>query len=326
MMRLFLVTALALAGVRGAEVRDWTDVDGRTITAELVRVEDGKAVLSMRGREYPVPLERLSEADREFIAKLSAPPPDADQVTIGEVTAKAGGDQVIFTLPLPLEIREEAAKTERPSKELKVGLQLPEGFDRTKPQKFLWVWTPVNSPRDLERGNIPTMRAFSRDALPLGWAVFAVDTELGYPNDGSFPEIVLQGLKVLGEAIPGFKDSMFATGGFSGGAKAATIGSGAVIEAELDLRGIFMSGCNQSRLPTAQDIFKASRGDYREVKAYLSNGTMDNTAPPEKAERVIDELDSAGLDEAKLVTFEGGHNFHKPHIGEALKWFEEAPE
>lgn len=58
-----------------AEVRAWTNNAGKTIQAELVDVEGGKAVLNMNGNNFPVPIDSLSQADQEFIKnwKKSAP-------------------------------------------------------------------------------------------------------------------------------------------------------------------------------------------------------------------------------------------------------------
>lgn len=47
--------------------RDWTNTDGKTITAELVSATDDTVVLKMEnGREYTVALNTLSTADNEF--------------------------------------------------------------------------------------------------------------------------------------------------------------------------------------------------------------------------------------------------------------------
>lgn len=58
-----------------AEVRDWTNITGKTISAKLVDVEGDKAVLNMNGQNFPVPITSLSKPDRDFIEewKKSAP-------------------------------------------------------------------------------------------------------------------------------------------------------------------------------------------------------------------------------------------------------------
>ena len=51
----------------GAEVRDWTNKAGKTIRAEAIQITEDTVTLKMEnGREYPVKLDTLSEADVEF--------------------------------------------------------------------------------------------------------------------------------------------------------------------------------------------------------------------------------------------------------------------
>src|SRR4051812_4770868 len=69
--RLFFVVALlgAIGAAVLAEERTWTDKTGKfKVNGELVKVQEGEAVLRRRdGKEIKVPLERLSDADQEFI-------------------------------------------------------------------------------------------------------------------------------------------------------------------------------------------------------------------------------------------------------------------
>lgn len=53
-------------------MRTWTSTDGRTLEASLVQSDRSAVTLKLTsGREAVVPLERLSEADRAYIEKLS---------------------------------------------------------------------------------------------------------------------------------------------------------------------------------------------------------------------------------------------------------------
>jgi len=66
-----LGSVLVLAGVaaRAGEARVWTSADGKTVNAELVSATDTTVTIRAEGgREYTIPHERLSAADREFIA------------------------------------------------------------------------------------------------------------------------------------------------------------------------------------------------------------------------------------------------------------------
>jgi thiol-disulfide isomerase/thioredoxin len=84
--RLFFVVGLfgAIAAAVLAEDRTWTDKTGKfQISGELVKVQDGKALLRRTdGKEIKVPLERLSDADQQFIkahADESASPTETDE-------------------------------------------------------------------------------------------------------------------------------------------------------------------------------------------------------------------------------------------------------
>ncbi len=56
----------------GTDAREWQSVDGRTIVARYGGMEDGAVILLREGQTFRVPLERLSEASREFAKQLSA--------------------------------------------------------------------------------------------------------------------------------------------------------------------------------------------------------------------------------------------------------------
>ena len=86
-----VLLALFMIGIASAsEERTWTDTTGKfNITAELVHVENNQVLLrSSDGRELKVPLERLSDADRKFIAAQS-PAHAASDKAVDKATDKA---------------------------------------------------------------------------------------------------------------------------------------------------------------------------------------------------------------------------------------------
>lgn len=76
-----------LAFTFAAEGRSWTSSDGKIVEAEFVELsEDGKSVLlDISGRRFSVPLERLSDEDRDYLADLerseNASPADGAEVS-----------------------------------------------------------------------------------------------------------------------------------------------------------------------------------------------------------------------------------------------------
>ena len=53
------------------EAREWTNTDGKTITAAVKRVEGENVVFEMAGREVPYALANLSEQSRQAITALA---------------------------------------------------------------------------------------------------------------------------------------------------------------------------------------------------------------------------------------------------------------
>ncbi|MCU0792702.1 MAG: hypothetical protein MUE42_07590 [Opitutaceae bacterium] len=95
--RRWFLTALMLgswvAPLAAAEPRTWTSTDGKTVVAELIDATDTTVTIKNEGgRDYTVPHERFSEADREvilaFLAKKKA---DYDQM----VWPRASAEEVI---------------------------------------------------------------------------------------------------------------------------------------------------------------------------------------------------------------------------------------
>src|SRR5262245_25560753 len=94
-----LVTALVIfVDEASAEVRTWTADNGKfTLKAEFVEVRGDTVILKKAdGTTGPVPLARLSEADRKYIAAFAKPAPPA-------ATAAADVPKtLIFAFPDPL--------------------------------------------------------------------------------------------------------------------------------------------------------------------------------------------------------------------------------
>ena len=55
-----------------AHGRTWTDTKGRSIDAELSRIEGSTAIVTKGGKEVRMPLQILSEQDKKFVAEWSA--------------------------------------------------------------------------------------------------------------------------------------------------------------------------------------------------------------------------------------------------------------
>jgi hypothetical protein len=89
---LFLLL-IALAAP-SASARTWTDRDGRTVEAELVRADADSVVIRRvtDGREFTLPRDRLSPADLAFLAAAPAPP--SSPASAGELSADPGTNAI----------------------------------------------------------------------------------------------------------------------------------------------------------------------------------------------------------------------------------------
>lgn len=84
------VLNMIVAGTAVAEVRTWTSADGKfNVEAELLSVQDGKVNLRKAdGTEVAVPLTKLSEADRKFVAWRAARTPALTPINDGNPATK----------------------------------------------------------------------------------------------------------------------------------------------------------------------------------------------------------------------------------------------
>jgi hypothetical protein len=99
-----LVVLLAVVAILGASnssllARTWTNVAGKKIEAEFLRVDGDKVILLIGEKETPVALDQLSEADQEFVRQQpkreeAAPLPD---LTIPRIWTDKFGDTVTAT-------------------------------------------------------------------------------------------------------------------------------------------------------------------------------------------------------------------------------------
>lgn len=71
----FIISTHATAG----ETRKWTNTEGKVINAEFVSSNGSEVTLLMNGKEIQYALDKLSAADREFVAKQTTDSPEADK-------------------------------------------------------------------------------------------------------------------------------------------------------------------------------------------------------------------------------------------------------
>ncbi|MFC7337331.1 hypothetical protein ACFQY0_09105 [Haloferula chungangensis] len=72
MIKIGVSTLILLATSSLAGARPWTDTQGRVIEAEFVSSDGKSVVIAKGGKEFTLPIERLSEADQKWLAEQSA--------------------------------------------------------------------------------------------------------------------------------------------------------------------------------------------------------------------------------------------------------------
>lgn len=314
------ITLCFLALAPGLGARTWTDNKGRTIEADLVRVENDTAIVSRAGKEVRLPLAMLVEADQEF-AKNAGETPAAPvgQISLAGNPLETGGKMNLVEIPfsadsLKIYSREKATN----EKVVKIAVALPDGFDPAKPQKYFIVYTAVNNDAEAAGGHIAKFGMYDKACMEQGWVCLAVDSNNGVPR-GTLA--LRDALVQMEKDWPGLRSSMFATGGFSGGAKGCWSSAALLVKLKYHVSGVFLGGCNEDRSETNREREKAPSSDYHKIRCYVSMGKTDEIATIAQSEGVMKSLKSNRFREIRSGVHDGGHSFYQPHFSAALKWF-----
>jgi predicted esterase len=86
------------------------------------------------------------------------------------------------------------------------------------------------------------------------------------------------------------------------------------------LCGLYLAGVNDDVLTIAYRKSGLGR-DFLKIPVFISSGTNDNIAPPDRARSVAASIKTAGFRSVRLETFSGGHAVKNNHTIEALRWF-----
>ena len=342
----WVLAGLATAGFLPA--RTFTDTSGKTIEADFVSRDGENVVLKMNGRDYRLPISRFSEADQVYLREqpegaAAAEEPAAGGAGPGAEPAKpaapmpktAGAGKVMFRdteikpnavvaleIPLDEETLKKAKKADEDIKALKITVAVPPGFDPSKPQKYLLISAAINNDAERAGGNARALRGYQSTALAAGWAVLAVDCDLGNPirAKGSVnEELHTKAFEELGKEWGGFKQSDFACAGFSGGAKGTFAKTGYLLASQLRVIGLFLGGCNRSYHEEAEQRGVSSAAKRR-VNVFVSNGTKDTIAPVDSGKKVAKDV-RRPFGKVRFEEYDSGHSLSTIQLKLALEWF-----
>jgi pimeloyl-ACP methyl ester carboxylesterase len=230
------------------------------------------------------------------------------------------GETVQADVPLSAAERSYAADASRnvPATAVAV-IAVPPHFDPTK----IWPVLVIFSTSDFKRLNRDDLIDFYRSAaLQEGWIVLAGDGHGFAPNDtnGWRAAMTLAALDALHRSFPGSDRWPVAIAGFSGGAKRASLLAPLLVVKGCRLCGIYLSGVNQDELSLSYRKSHLGK-EFLQTPIFISSGSNDSVAPPDRARSVADSIKSAGFRSVRLVTFSGGHAVKNAHTIEALRWF-----
>lgn len=328
-MALLLCATLLAGAAQADEPRTWTDVDGRTIEAQMLGVGDGKVRVMLRGRETEIPLERLSADDVRFVEEWEQEWALLEEQRAAQATMFAGrqlemgGKSNQFQFDYDPDVRERLVREfQAEDTGYRIAIAVPEGFDSREHQKVFILANAQNSQQQSRMGNVAAIGNFAATAVAEGWVCLAYDSNLG--NDVRHIAAWNQAMRKLSEEWPEFNNWTFACGGNSGGAKGAMLHATYHIKQGRQVRGLFLTGCNGAEnLVASRAHHGLSRNDLRDTWCFISNRSNDSKVSPQHFAAVVSTLRAEGIRTIRDEWQEVDGGIHQPHLAAALRWFAE---
>jgi len=276
--------------------RTWTDVEGRKVEADLLRVDGDKAIVKLRDKEVPLTISRLSDDDQRYVdlwkkdnpVTASAKSSPASKYVICKTELKPDGEIITIETRLPARARSTIAKSLARFPELvakipfglRIGIALPAGFDPSKPQRVLWVGIDQRLVYAKADRLLVAMNWFAKDATDAGWVVLAVDTDGPFPEGpGTGGDIAFrrnqsalnhEAAMILGDAWPGFKQWQLVCCGIDAGAVSSQYWTGFMQRSKLNLIGMFLAGMASDWTDDIMHLSGCNKGDLAHVAVFLS--------------------------------------------------------
>lgn len=341
------IACLLLLGSPLLPARTWTDVKGRALEADLVRVEADAVIVNRNGTEISIKLGTLSQADQAHVEQWrkdhstgepAAAPAAPGTITLDGKPIETGGKMNLIEKPYSPETLKDLAKhygesggtgdsfpdSKKSADGLETGLKLavavPKDFDPTKPMNVFIVITAVNNEAERAAGNIPKFRMYGKSCVENGWICLAIDSNNGVPMSFAAYD---EAFALIEKSWSGFSGSRFATGGFSGGSKGCWGSVAWLVKTKRNAVGVFMGGCNEDFSERFRQQLSAPSSGYRKIRAFMSTGKTDAIANIAQAESVKKSLKANDVKNVRFEIHDGGHSLFAEHFVEALKWWAE---
>lgn len=313
--------ALSLLLPLGA--RTWTDRDGRAMEAEIVAADDLQVTVNKGGKEFKIPLERLSDDDREYVEEWLGEQEDKGGDPGGGAPGGlsfdgkplvTGGKTNLFEFDYSPDQLKGVQKLKSKDTGYKIAFALPADFDPAKPQKVFVVSTAVNNAQQGLAGNVGMMGFFGKQCAANGWVCLAYDTNLGRQNHDAD---MMAAFDKINAEWPQAKTWTFAVGGFSGGGKACFYPCAYLLKNDYRVAGAFLAGCNEDRSGDGQAMYRVPKGAYKDLKVFLGNPV----SKADYAEPVAASLKKNGISNVRAEVHQGKNSLDYGQFEVALKWF-----
>lgn len=314
--------------------RTWTDKDGRSMEADIVKADETEVTVNKAGKEFKLPLAKLSDGDQEFVKEWLEEQKEKEEeeeekeeekkedVPVAAAAGKAsfdgkplelGGKTNLFEYEYTPEQLALVKKEKGKDTGYKIAFALPANFDPTKPQKVFIVNTAENNEQQSKAGNVGMMSFFGKQCAANGWICMAYDSNLGRVRH----DVDLQAaMAKINAQWPGFKGWDFATGGFSGGAKACMFPMAYLLKNEYKVLGGFLAGCNEDLTGTVQKLYRVPKSAFKDVKIFLGNPTY----KADYAEPVKTSMKRNGISNVRDELHNGKNSLEYTQFAEGLKW------
>ena len=263
--------------------REWVSTDGNSLEADFVSATETSVTIlrTLDGKEFSLPLERLSEADRKWVAENKDKEPDPEPITGEYAKLITGSWELAEFEGLPFAIYASAKLDASKKYPLVLGLHGKSPNNENGKQKG--VLRAFEKP-DAYEANPAILVA------PLCYQPFGI-TGSGWGDEPGVKAIAL--VEELAENLPVDEDRIYCLGNSMGGG-----GTSSLIcnEPKLFAAGIVICGWPASG---ADSVFK-------KVPVWAFHGSADTTVSPASMRALAENLKRE--DNFKYTEFEGaGH-------------------
>jgi len=193
-IRNYIFLALLLSFFLQAEGREWNSNDGKKINGEWVRDVKDAVVIKVKNKEFKIPLERLSQLDRDWLLERRKKEEDAEKL----LKSLAGTTQTF-------------AKNDTQS--VTFHAYFPKSYNGENPPPMLILFSPGGGGKGI-------LRRFKGACENLGWIGVGCDTFKNGADDKKLGALFEELLPIIEKIILHDPQRLY-LGGMSGGASRA---------------------------------------------------------------------------------------------------------